>query len=258
MIILLRGHIRNSFNDNRLYDLIKDITMQNNITIYIHTWHVLQNSLSWREIDENNTSVSTRQIHDYFKDLSYLIKEIIIDDDSKINLIGNLEGKIIKCPTIAWKNLWFGNDKIINYIAKIKSLADEVIVNTRFDIFDILLNSLEHDEIINFINKNKNRHFDKNYFINEYSSRGIDNIFIGNTTTMKYLLNNLHNNLDSIVEKFKFLNLKYHEEHVYYENSIPDNFDFDIYRKSNNLLELSNQNTLRHFIRNINKIEHSN
>jgi len=49
MILILTGHIRDSFNDTKLYDLVKDIVKIKtniNIYIYIHTLNVYANSLS--------------------------------------------------------------------------------------------------------------------------------------------------------------------------------------------------------------------
>ena len=68
MIILLRGHIRNSFDTPYLYEFIQYLSNNYNIEIYIHTWDIIQNSISWREIKENNIPVNNELIYDYFKD----------------------------------------------------------------------------------------------------------------------------------------------------------------------------------------------
>jgi hypothetical protein len=42
MILILRGHIRNSFDNNKLYELIKLIYEKNSdLMIYIHTWSIV-------------------------------------------------------------------------------------------------------------------------------------------------------------------------------------------------------------------------
>jgi hypothetical protein len=231
------------------YILIKELSISNNITIYIHTWNIIQNSLSWREISTNNTAVTNDMIYNYFKDISNLIKLIIIDDDSKINLIGNLDGNIINtnCPIKGWKNLWYANYKIINYIKKLNKNYNEVVVNMRFDIFNNS-NNLNKNNIINFIDTNKNNYFNKNYFITNYPKGGIDNIFIGNIDTMYYLLNNLYKKLDSILDKFKFLNILCQEEYVYYENCIPKNFNYLVYKVMNNFNGWNDTQLLKHWI----------
>ena len=248
MIILLRGHIRNSFDNDNLYNLIKELSYNNTISIYIHTWHIIQNSLSWREIHENNTLVTNDLINNYFKDISHLIKLIIIDNDSEIKLIGNLEGKIMNttCPIKGWKNLWYGNYKIINYIKSMNDL-NEVIINLRFDIFSNS-NDLSSEEIINFINNNKHNHFDKNYFLEKDNLFGIDNIFIGNIDSMSYLLNNLYIKLDYILDRFKFLDLRCQEHYVYYENCIGKNFNYFVYKVMNNLYDMNDDQLMHHWI----------
>ena len=79
MILILRGHIRNSFNNLKLYNLINQIyETDQNIKIYIHTWNIFSNNISWREIESNNTPVTEEIIYNYFNDLKHLIKHIII------------------------------------------------------------------------------------------------------------------------------------------------------------------------------------
>ena len=59
MIIALRGHIRNSFDNNDLYKLIKKIVDDSPDTkIYIHTWHVKQANVSWRKLEKNDMLVT--------------------------------------------------------------------------------------------------------------------------------------------------------------------------------------------------------
>ena len=58
MIILLRGHIRNSFDNDNLYNLIKRINNEIGIkNIYIHSWNIQQNSLSWRKLEQINKPI---------------------------------------------------------------------------------------------------------------------------------------------------------------------------------------------------------
>ena len=81
IIIILRGHIRNSFDDDKLYNLIKKISLNYKIFIFIHTWNIQQSSISWRKVDQINNIITPDTINNYFKDLVPLIKNIIIDDD---------------------------------------------------------------------------------------------------------------------------------------------------------------------------------
>ena len=56
MIIVLRGHIRNSFDNTNLLKLLKRIIVNiPDIKIYIHTWKEKSNKISWRNNNRNNS-----------------------------------------------------------------------------------------------------------------------------------------------------------------------------------------------------------
>ena len=137
MIIFIRGHIRNSFNDKGLYNLIKSIIKfhKTDIKIYIHTWNIYSSNLSWRKIEKNKRNVNPSIINHYFQDLSSYIKNIIIEDDTKIDIKGKVAGNICstKCPLLGWKNMWHGIYTGIDYINKNEDL-NEYVIHTRFDI----------------------------------------------------------------------------------------------------------------------------
>ena len=181
MLLVIRGHIRNSFENKNLYNLIKQICeIDVNLEIFVHTWNVFANNTSWRNIKENNTCVTTDTIYDYFNDLTDHIKFIMIDDDTKINLIGNTNGKICSSlmPIIGWKNYWYGKYKIIDYINNKYPDKKQILITMRFDVLDNS-NSFSHDTIINFIKSNLNKTFTKNMFVTNYDCCGIDNIYMG-------------------------------------------------------------------------------
>jgi pyoverdine/dityrosine biosynthesis protein Dit1 len=93
---MIRGHIRNSFERQDLYCLVKELhEMYPDLKIFIHTWNIFANDISHRRITVNNKSVDNQIIYDYFDDLKHLIKNILIDDDTKINLIGESKEKTI-------------------------------------------------------------------------------------------------------------------------------------------------------------------
>jgi hypothetical protein len=203
IIIILRGHIRNSFDNDKLYNLIKKISLNYNISIYIHTWNIQQSNISWREVEQINNIIKTDMIHNYFKDLSFTIKNIIIDDDTEIELIGNTIGTIgPKCPIIGWKRYIYCLYKIIDHVKNYST--EEFILNIRFD---ILSNSIEMTEtqIINFVNKNINNQFKKNRFIYDNLNYGLDNAFCGNSFTIYKLCKYFNEDLDAIISKYKYI-----------------------------------------------------
>jgi hypothetical protein len=201
MILVLRGHIRNSFDNLDLFNLIKEIyNIDNNLSIYIHTWNIIANNISWRHINSNNTMVTKETIYDYFGELRKLIDTIIIDDDKNIKLIGNLNGNINNgpMPIIGWKNYWYGKYKIIDYINNKKIDANETIINMRFDIMSNS-NNFYIQEIIDFIKNNIGKEFNKNIFIKDYECNGIDNIYLGNINSMYKLTHYFNYFLDDIL-----------------------------------------------------------
>jgi hypothetical protein len=220
MIIFIRGHIRNSFCNNELYNLIKQLSKieNNDIKIYIHTWSIINSSLSWRKIDANEILVTKDMIEDYFMELKKYIKNIIIDYDNNINLIGNIEGKIGKgpCPIKAWKNMWYGK---LKGLESINENENEILINLRFDLF-CNSNNIRTNTILKFINfhKNKNEIITKNFFVNGKECFGVDNIYLGNIKTMKELANHFHNNLDDILVNYP--NIIHQEYLVFKENNL--------------------------------------
>ena len=205
MILIIRGHIRKSFEDKHLYNFIERLyNINSDIEIYIHTWNIFSNNISWRNIDIDNTIVTEEVINTYFEKYSKYIKHIIIDNDNQIKLNGNLEGKINngKTPIIGWKNYWYGKYKIIDYLynTNIDIDKNKIIINFRFDLFNNS-NNFNVNLINNFIKNNINKIFIKNIFMFENENRcGIDNIYIGNIETMKKLIDYFHFHLDDILK----------------------------------------------------------
>lgn len=204
MILIIRGHIRNSFKTKEVYNFVKELyIILPDLKIFIHTWNIFANNISWRNITINEEKVNDEIIYDYFDDLKHLIKKIIIDDDSKINLIGNLCGTINDgpMPIIGWKNYWYGKYKIIDYLYNINIDENEMIVNCRFDIMNNS-NRFSKNCIVNFIKNNSKIIFTKNIFLfNDEKHCGIDNIYIGNINTMYKLINKFFYELDDILIK---------------------------------------------------------
>jgi len=253
MILVLRGHIRESFNSNNLYDFIHKIyDLYPDLKIFIHTWNIFSSSVSWRKINHNCQIVNKEIINNYFGDLKHLIHHIIIDDDTKIQLIGNLCGKINNglMPIIGWKNYWYGKHKIINFINNAVYInKSEMVINCRLDILynsnsgidtniiDFIQKYCNHDigtniidfikrnsgqdistRIINFIKRNNDKIFTKNVFIYDKECFGIDNIYIGNIDTMYKLSYIFVHNLDNILN---IHNDTIHQEYLVYRiNSI--------------------------------------
>ncbi len=219
MILVLRGHLRNSFENKNLYDLVNQIYQNHNdLKIYIHTWNIVANNISWRKIESNHTIVSIQNIYDYFDDLASLIKHIIIDDDSQIKLIGNVTGNVGKSPMplIGWKNFHYGIYSILNHIIMTNIDKNELIINTRFDILNNS-NSINKNIILSFIKSNLDvSNIKKNIFLYNIAFCGCDNIYIGNIYTMHKLSYLMNFHLDEIIKKYPDVGNQ--ELLVFYEN----------------------------------------
>lgn len=245
MILLLRGHIRNSFDDDRLYNLVKELIDKYDIKIYIHTWSVQQTNISWRTLQNISTQITNDTIYNYFKDLSKNIKNIIIDDDTKIQLIGLKTGYIgqTKCSTVGWKNMWYGKYQNINAIKLDNPQYNETILNIRFDVQSSFV-PFNKSFILKFILQNITTN--QNVFIAKNAIIGIDNIYLGNMTEMYKLIMHFYSNLDMI--NLKYNNIKHQEFLVFYENialfgnSIKRSSSISIYKKSSINLNSTNHN----------------
>ena len=234
MILVIRGHIRDSFKDRDLLKLIKRIINDNRkIEIYIHTWNVFSTKVSWRnyvdghEMIENNNIVTEEIVMDYFKDVKKNITKVIIEDDSNIELFGSLEGNVCNsmAPKNGWKNYIYGNYSIFNYLYKIKNDLDEPVINLRFDILNIHIIGMKWfslNSIMKFIRLNTkpgiiydNIIFPWDIIMNE-SKMGSDNIYISTLGKVYELLCALHFKLDKIESNFMRL---IHQEHLVNETA---------------------------------------
>lgn len=198
MIILIRGHIRNSFHNKQLYHFINKLSQKENVKIYIHTWNIMQTNVSWRKLNNINIVITEEMIKTYFGDLQHLIVKIMIDDEKMNKLVGSVKGVVSnsKMPKLGWKNMWYGKKRIIDEIGKKESI-DEIIVNMRFDVFSNS-NSFNSFALLQFIYSNA-RVSKKNIFLFRKESLGVDNIYIGNFNTMFNLIYHFHYNLDYII-----------------------------------------------------------
>lgn len=211
MILIIRGHIRSSFKNKDLYDFIKNLYLHNpDLSIFIHTWTKSHNNLSWRKFETLPIDINEKYILNYFFDLHNIIKKIIIEDDEKIEIIGNTEGNIpgTLTPIRGWKNYWYSKYKIIDYINNYNindNITDDtntnnkLIINIRFDVF-LNLYSFSQNQIFEFIEKNKDQIMNQNIFLYKYFFLGCDNFYIGNINTMFQLSQHFHYNLDKIIK----------------------------------------------------------
>lgn len=218
--ILLRGHIRETFKNKRLFDFLKELCDKYTVRLYVHTWNVYSTNLSWRKIENNIINVSILDIRTYLSGLNCEIKSIEIDDDSKIMLIGYTSGNVFSTllPKLAWKRMWYG----INKLAEIINISEDpetLVVNTRFDLFNNSCSQDKTDKLIHLIDENLGSKLTENKFLNGSDNLiGVDNYYVGSPSVMYKLSNNFHTNLDDINNRY--IDIYFQEVTVFYENNV--------------------------------------
>ena len=155
----IRGHIRESFETERLNNFIKLLKLYfPNIKFVLQTWKTndCKKTSTWRRIKPYPIIINNSVILKYFKNIIDLQKCLIIDEN-KIKLVGLTQGTIGKsaCPKKGWKNMWYGK---LKGLQKINDNEEEkLLVNFRFDFFDIPQSkSCNELKIIKFIKLNLN------------------------------------------------------------------------------------------------------
>ena len=207
LILALRGHIRNSFTNNKLRDFVLLLKDKYNLSVYINTWDIIQNNLSWRQIEQNNTKVTEDLILEYF-DFDKTIKNIHICTDESIVINGRTDGTIGtgRTPIRGWKNMWFGKQKLANTIFE-NEKPNTPVLNMRFDIFSLntqiyVFFYYDIDKLNIFIEQNYDSCSTRNVFLMNMETEGIDNIYLGTPHTVLTLANYFHQNLDGVLEKY--------------------------------------------------------
>lgn len=216
----LRGHIRNGLTDSGLRSFIHKLASRDNIEldIYCHTWKEHEAKSSYRELDRSSIlKVTPELLTHYFATgiqgrLDHHIRDITVQDDSKLKLNGNLEGIVCdsKIPKVAWKRMWAGKMQLIDTIANSNKPYD-IVINTRYDMFTtpicktsegILLRLFQGRCAINF-----------KYPLYTRVSIGVDNFYCGKLDAIYDITKDFHENLDAIAEKYPKVQI--HEQLVY-------------------------------------------
>jgi hypothetical protein len=218
--VCIRGHIRDGlFTSDVLQYLNLLIKDGHEIDLFLHTWKDSEAKSSYRDLDQSHTfKVTKNLLYSYFK--NYNIQKIIIDDDSKVELYGKLDGLVSasKCPLIAWKRMWAG--KYLN----IKSVIDstkiyDLIISTRFDIFSNPVARTPQSYLLRLINQ-----VDGNLFFKypKYSKSiiGVDNFYCGKLKNMYTLISDFHFNLDCITTTYSSV---VHQEELVYRYALDNN-----------------------------------
>ncbi len=212
LALCIRGHIRSGFDNVQLKEYIKKLSTIHEVDIFLHTWKESEAKSSYRKLDYSKAFVvSPKILKDYFSDMS--IKKIIIDDDSKLELHGNLEGNIpnSKIPVLAWKRMWAGQFKLISHLYHNHHYEYDRVINTRYDLFT---HKLCYTPIRNLLKiTNENSRLSIKYPRYYRHMLGVDNYYAGELETLYDLIGDFHYKLDDILEQHSII--RYQEELLY-------------------------------------------
>lgn len=213
--LLLRGHIRNAFSNDNLYNFLGKIKSKYDVDIYIVCWDISESNKSWRKLDNNKRQINIQTINSYMRDID--IYKISILSDKNIKLNGYLRHYNWKSslPLSCWKNMWFGINSGIEFISSNNDNRNyDYILNTRFDLFTVPYNNLNYENVDNYVDIIKHC-IDNNTeftFLRKENNIGVDNFYIGKYNCMKQLVNEFNSKLDNILNRFTF---KYQETLVF-------------------------------------------
>jgi hypothetical protein len=199
----IRGHIRKSFNTNRLRNFIYLLKSSfPNIIFILQTWNYdecnKENSWKRKDIKQKTNIVDKSTINNYFQDMS-LTKNTLIIDEKTIKLVGSTNGFVSYsfAPKRGWKNMWYGIYTGLNHF---NLNNKKMIVSFRFDYFDISQSKgINEDDIIDFINKHLNT---PNIKFIQHNVVGTDNLYMGSVNKMKALTDRFHFKLDDIIKEY--------------------------------------------------------
>jgi len=164
--LLLRGHIRNTFDNDSLYNFVKSLSSMYDIDIYISTFNIKNGGKIFMDGFIDNNIIDTNMIINYFRDIASLIKNINIStngiaEKNNDKFIGNIsKNKLL--------HMWTSINDVITS-AKNTNINYEYAINMRIDYFGLVkgfydtkctnyMKKLFHinifDNFINHINKN--------------------------------------------------------------------------------------------------------
>lgn len=214
--LLLRGHVRNSFENNKFYLLLRNIVENFECDIYIHTWNIVQHSRSWRHVPENKTQVDEDFLKKYFRDIWKHVKGIMIDDEDCVVLDGNTEGNIGRtpCPVKGYKSMFYGKLRVAEYAFN-HVPHHETAVQTRFDILSNWAPT-STEAILNFIN-NPPITEDRIKFMNFENLVGVENIYLGRVDDIYNFIKYFYYNFDEIYKRHN--ETGHQEQPVFFERN---------------------------------------
>jgi hypothetical protein len=214
----IRGHIRNGLTDNRLNDYLNILKRAgHSVHLFLHTWDVSEAKSSYRQLDHDKSFMVNKKIlKDYFNE--HIIKHIIIENDSKLKLVGNLQGNIVgsKCPIIAWKRMWAGKFNLISYLKDNYTDDDyDLVVNTRYDKFTHSVCYTPTKNLLKITTAENGLSLKYPQYYRYL--KGVDNYYCGSLQTIYDITYAFHHSLDEIASQY---NIQSFHEEIFYKYAV--------------------------------------
>jgi len=171
--IILHGKIEDL--NNRIYDFIKTLIIKFKINIFIQLW-------------SENTSLIIDKVKEHFKELA--ITKIILEDPASIEM-NETKGKL--------KKFWYGQVKIIN---SINEAQYKTILSLRMDYFSLASRYIHSQEEICLMIE-KSLESNKIFLNFQVPTKGLDNMYCGNTRAIKSLIDSLNEHIASSETKYE-------------------------------------------------------
>lgn len=227
--LILRGHIRSSFGDSRLFDLLSAVSNVFELRIYAHTWNVVQNSVSWRGLKEIPDPVDESMVRDYLSGLD--VRWVSVSDDKSITHQGKTRGNIGRtpCPVIGWKNMYWGLLQACG-VAWLSEHPHAPTVQTRFDLLSNPF-SPSHEEVLNFLSREHEvltagAGAERMRFLRMRCFVGVDNIYMATSEDLFRFVSYMYNDMDRILFVHRGTihqeHIAFHERMSFWNWKIPD------------------------------------
>lgn len=212
--IALRGHVRQSMSDRKLKDFLDTISESFQTNVFAHAWDVVQNSLSWRNVEEISDVVTEEMVSDYLSGLRLI--GLKVESDKNLTHPGSILGCVgrTRCPVLGWKNMYRGKVEVCSMIEKSEP-PESVTLQMRFDIFSNPYSPRAND-VVRFVKRDYEHlrlELDKERirFLHMHCFVGIDNMYMARNSDMLKFVSYMYYDMDRILVDH---NQMHHQEHI--------------------------------------------
>lgn len=212
--IALRGHVRDSLSDSRLRDLLGLMSHSFRLSVFVHTWNLQQNSLSWRKVEEVPNQIDEEAVRTYLGGLD--VESVEIGRDGFVNHPGNIEGTIgrTRCPVLGWKNMYYGKVRVCSLVSA-STPPEGVTMQMRFDLLSNPFSPKE-EELLEFAKRefealSVDPGDERIRFLRMHCFLGVDNVYMARIGEMSKFVSYMYYDMDRILVVHRGT---VHQEHI--------------------------------------------